>query len=174
MSAPIIPPVTNPAIDPFAHIPLVTPLNAAQMQSVGVPNGWHYGLADRVRFHELDALNHVNNVAYFRWFESIRIPFFAHYHVSSYTEGDPQVVLATNYARYFKPMHLGDNYVIATRCKSFRNTSFVMDYGVYVGGQLMCGSESVIVTLEQDGVTKRKLREETIAAFSRDGAENAG
>ncbi|UWP99622.1 acyl-CoA thioesterase [Aliiroseovarius crassostreae] len=163
-------PQPTPPSDPFAHIPLVTPLNAAQMQSVGVPEGWHYGLADRVRFHELDALNHVNNVAYFRWFESIRIPFFAHYHVSTYSDGDPQVVLATNYARYFKPMHLGDNYVITARCKSFRNTSFVMEYGVFVEGSLMCGSESVIVTLEQDGVTKRALRPETVAGFLRDGA----
>ncbi len=157
--------------DPFQALPLVTPLTAAQMQTVGVPDGWPFGMADRVRFHELDALNHVNNVAYFRWFESVRIPFFMHYHVSSYCEGDPQVVLATNFARYFKPMHLGDDYVVTARCKSFRTTSFVMEYAVFVSGEMRCSSESVIVTLEQDGVTKRPLREETIAAFLRDGAE---
>ncbi len=156
--------------DPFTYLPLVTPLDRAQLQSVGVPEGWHYGMADRVRFHELDALNHVNNVAYFRWFETLRIAFFADYHVSTYTEGDPQVVLATNYARYFKPMHLGDNYVITARCKSFRTTSFVLEYGTFVNGELMCGSESVIVTLEPDGVTKRNLRPETVATFLSDGA----
>ncbi|MDA5094498.1 acyl-CoA thioesterase [Aliiroseovarius sp. KMU-50] len=159
------------ATDPFAHIPLVTPLTAEQMHSLGVPEGWHFGMADRVRFHELDPLNHVNNVAYFRWFESLRIPFFGHYHVSTYSEGDPQVVLATNYARYFKPMHQGDNYVTVTRCNSFRRSSFMMEYGVYVEGELMCGSESLIVTLEQDGVTKRALRDETVTAFLRDGAK---
>ena len=157
--------------DSFAHIPLVTPLNAAQLQSVGVPDGWNYGMADRVRFHELDALNHVNNVAYFRWFESVRIPYFAHVHVTNYEDGDPQVVLASNYARYFKPLHLGDNYVIATRTKSFRNSSFVLEYGTYMNGALMCAAECLVVTLEQDGVTKRPLRAETVEAFLSEGAE---
>ena len=157
--------------DPFAHIPLVTPLSAAQMKSVGVPDGWAYAMADRVRFHELDALNHVNNVAYFRWFESLRIPYFGHIHVSTYSDDDPQVVLASNFARYFKPLHLGDNYVVAARTKSFRNSSFMLEYGVYLGGELMCSSESLVVTLEHDGVTKRALRPETIAAFLVEGAE---
>lgn len=161
---------TIPTADPFAHIPLVTPLNAQQLQSVGVPEGWRYGIADRVRFHELDALNHVNNVAYFRWFESIRIPYFAHAHVTSYRDGDPQVVLASNSARYIKPMHLGDNYVITARTKSFRNSSFVMEYGAYLNGTLTCAAESLVVTLEQDAVTKRPLRPETIQFFLAEGA----
>ncbi|MCI2393642.1 thioesterase family protein [Aliiroseovarius sediminis] len=156
--------------DPFAHIPLVTPLNAAQLRSVGVPDGWGFGMADRVRFHELDALNHVNNVAYFRWFETMRIVYFSHVHVTSYDDGDPQVVVASNYARYVKPMHLGDDYVVTTRTKSYRNSSFMMEYATFVRGELMCASESLIVTLEHDGVTKRALRPETIAAFKAEGA----
>lgn len=162
-------------IDPFQHLPLVTPLTIAQMTSVGIPDGWAFGMADRVRFHELDALNHVNNVAYLRWFESIRIPYFQTYKITSYnSETDPQVVLASNYARYFKPMHLGDCYVVTGRTKSFRNASFVMEYACWRDGEMTCGGESVIVTLEQDGKTKRPLGAEVTELFSkRDGAELA-
>ncbi|WP_371170987.1 acyl-CoA thioesterase [Aliiroseovarius sp. 2305UL8-7] len=157
--------------DPFANIPLVTPLSPEQMKSVGVPDGWAYAMADRVRFHELDALNHVNNVAYFRWFESLRIPYFGHVHVSTYSEGDPQVVVASNYAQYMKPLHLGDNYVVTTRTRSFRATSFMLEYAVFLDGEMMCSSECLVVTLEHDGVTKRPLRPETVAAFLAEGAE---
>ncbi|MHA6267687.1 thioesterase family protein [uncultured Aliiroseovarius sp.] len=158
--------------DPFANIQLVTPLDGATLQSVGVPAGWNFGLADRVRFHELDALNHVNNVAYLRWFESLRIPYFQAYGITTYaSEDDPQVVLATNSARYFKPMHLGESYVITGRTISFRSSSFVMEYGCWVDGDLRCSGESVIVCLEQDGKTKRPLSTAVAQTFiDRDGA----
>lgn len=116
-----------------ADLPLVTPLNTQQLQSAGVPEGWNFGQADRVRFHELDALNHVNNIVYLRWFEDLRIPYFHAHAVTSYTsEDDPQVVLASNAARYFKPMFLGETFVATARCTSFRNSSFVLEYGVWV------------------------------------------
>ncbi|SMR71816.1 acyl-CoA thioester hydrolase [Aliiroseovarius halocynthiae] len=161
--------------DPLADIPLVTPLTAQKLRQAGVPEGWNFGQMDRVRFHELDALNHVNNITYLRWFEDIRIPYFHAYAVTSYDgRDDPQVVLATNFARYFKPMFLGETYVIAARATSFRNSSFVLEYGIFVDGELRCGGETVIVTLEQDGKTKRVLSSEVIAALTADGASKAG
>ena len=96
----------------FVHtdLPLVTPLTAQQLQHAGVPEGWNFGQADRVRFHELDALNHVNNIVYLRWFEDLRIPYFHAHAITSYnSKDDPQVVLATNAARYFKADVSGRN-----------------------------------------------------------------
>ncbi|WP_424939859.1 acyl-CoA thioesterase [Aliiroseovarius sp. S253] len=160
--------------DPLPNIPLVTPLNAEQLKSARVPEGWNFGQADRVRFHELDALNHVNNIVYLRWFEDIRIPYFHAHAITSYdSDNDPQVVLATNFARYFKPMFLSETYVIAARAASFRNSSFVLEYGIFVDGELRCGGETVVVTLEHDGKTKRPLSAQVIAALTADGASKA-
>ena len=36
-------------------------------------------MADRVRFGELDALNHVNNVVYLRWYETLRVLYLEAY-----------------------------------------------------------------------------------------------
>lgn len=161
--------------DPLATIPLVTPLTPDQLRSVGVPDGWNFGQADRVRFHELDALNHVNNIVYLRWFEDIRIPYFQAHAITSYNaKTDPQVVLATNSARYFKPMFLGESFVVTARTSSYRNSSFVLEYGVWVGAELRCSGETVVVTLEQDGKTKRPLSTAAINALSADGAVKAG
>jgi acyl-CoA thioester hydrolase len=157
------------------NLPLVTPLNAQQLQTAGVPEGWNFGQMDRVRFHELDALNHVNNIVYLRWFEDIRIPYFHAHKVTSYNaDTDPQVVLATNFARYFKPMFLGETFVITARAASFRNSSIVLEYGVFEDGELRCAGETVIVTLEQDGKTKRPLSEQVVAAVTAEGATKAG
>ncbi|MCK0143774.1 thioesterase family protein [Aliiroseovarius sp. F20344] len=160
--------------DLYSETPLVTRLNADQLHSIGVPEGWNYGQADRVRFHELDALNHVNNIVYLRWFEDIRIPYFQDHAITSYNaKNDPQVVLATNSARYFKPMFLGETFVVTARASSYRNSSFVLEYGVWVGSELRCSGETVVVTLEQDGKTKRPLSADAISALSADGAVKA-
>ncbi len=154
-----------------SQLPFLTPLTKAQRKAAGLGGEWVYAKADRVRFHELDPLNHVNNVAYFSWFETLRVEYLMQVKATNYGDDDPQVVVASNYARYFKPMYLGQNYVMATRTKSFRNSSFVMEYGVFVKGELMCGGECLVVILEQDGVTKRPLPAKTIELFLSEGAE---
>ena len=155
----------------FPDLPFLTPLTAAQLRAAGVPEGWHFGMADVVRFHELDALNHVNNVAYFRWFESLRIPYFTAYHLSTYSPGDPTLVVMTNSARYHAPMFLGERYVTVARTTSFRNSSFVKEYGVYAEGTLRATGECIVVCLEEDATTKRPLPEAAVKAFmTRDGA----
>lgn len=155
----------------FPDLPYLTPLTQDQLRAAGVPEGWRFGMADVVRFHELDALNHVNNVAYFRWFESLRIPYFAAYHLSTYSDGDPTLVVMTNAARYHAPMFLGERYVTVTRTATFRNSSFRMEYATYGEGTLRATGECVVVCLERDGATKRPLPAAAIKAFTtHDGA----
>jgi len=155
--------------------PYLTPLNQTALQTAGVPHGWAFGIADKVRFHELDALNHVNNVAYFRWFETLRIPYFREYGLSDYGDDDPQVVVISNTANYHAPLFLNDSYIVTGRTASFRATSFRMEYAVFAGGLKTTG-EAVMVCLERDGKTKRPLPDTVRKVFgARDGAidENA-
>ncbi|MCI2398287.1 thioesterase family protein [Aliiroseovarius subalbicans] len=155
----------------MTNLPYLTPLTGEVLRAAGVPEGWDFGIADKVRFYELDALNHVNNVAYLRWFETLRIPYFRDYQVSSYRADDPQLVLMTNAARYHAPLYLNDSYVVTGRTVSYRNTSFRMEYAVFTETGLKTTGESVIVCLEQDAKTKRPLPKAAISAFqSRDGA----
>ena len=158
----------------MTDLPYLTPLSPEQLRAAGVPEGWSFGMADVVRFHELDALNHVNNVAYFRWFESLRIPYFAEYGLSTYQPDDPTLVVMTNAARYHAPMFLNEAYVTVTRTASFRNSSFVMEYATFSGGTLRATGECVVVCLEKDAATKRPLPEPAVQAFlARDGAKKA-
>jgi len=151
----------------------LTPLDRAALEPLGVPTPWAFGIRDRVRFYELDAVNHVNNTAYLRWFETLHIPYVRDYGLSRYEPGDPQLVVMSNSARYLEPMFLGDDYVVTGRTAGFRNSAFRMEYAVFRDGALTCTGEAVMVALSPDGGTKAALPEAVKAAFrSRDGAED--
>ena len=154
--------------------PYLTPLDTSTLRSLSIPEHWSFGIADRVRFYELDALNHVNNTAYLRWFETLRISYFAEYDLSHYRSEDPQMVLRMASAEYIAPMNLGESYVVTGRTTSFRTSSFMMAYAVFVDSEVRATGEAVIVSLEQDGTTKRPLTGAMRATLqSRDGATPA-
>ena len=46
-------------------------LDKPALEKLGI-TGWSFGMRDRVRFSELDPLNHVNNAAYLSWFETVQ------------------------------------------------------------------------------------------------------
>ena len=52
-----------------------TPLSAAQQAVAGIDPVQPLAMADRVRFSELDVLNHVNNAVYMEWFERLRVRY---------------------------------------------------------------------------------------------------
>ncbi len=71
----------------------LTPLPVLELRAAGVPAPWTFGLRDKVRFYELDALNHVNNTPYLLWFETLRVRWFSDYGLSDYGPDDPTFVL---------------------------------------------------------------------------------
>lgn len=149
----------------------IDPLDPDTLRAQGIPTPWSFGLADRVRFYELDALNHVNNTAYLRWFETARVRWLAAYGISDYGPDDPTLVLRGVTCDYHAPLFLNDDYVVTARCLSFRRTSFRKAYGVWSGGVLKAEGTAVIVMTEGDGTTKMPLPDsvrQTLAA--RDGA----
>ena len=155
--------------------PYLTPLGADDLRALNIPEPWRFGTADRVRFYEIDALNHVNNTAYLRWFETLRIPYFAAYGLSDYRPEDPQLVLRRVSADYIAPVYLGESYVVTGRTVSFRSSSFVMAYAIFVEGEMRATGEAVIVSLEPDGTAKRPLTEAMRKTLiERDGATHVG
>ena len=111
-------------------LPYLTPLDPDTLRAHGVPAPFAYGYADRVRFHELDALNHVNNARYFSWFEAFRLPYLRDYGISDYGPGGPRLVLATAEAVFRAEMQEGEDYIVAGRTAWYGTSSFRMEYAV--------------------------------------------
>ena len=71
-------------MSPLMSLPLLTPLDIPTLRARGVPDVFNIGQADRVRFHELDVLNHVNNAVYLSWFESFRVAYMRDYGIANF------------------------------------------------------------------------------------------
>ncbi|KPP89413.1 MAG: acyl-CoA thioester hydrolase [Rhodobacteraceae bacterium HLUCCA08] len=156
-------------------IPYLTPLPVDMLRRLGIPSDWNFGLADRVRFSELDALGHVNNAAYLSWFENVRLPYLAQARVTDYGPSAPRLVIAELGVRYLKEMLRGEVYVLTARTASYRNSSFQTDYAVFritdSTAELTCSSRAAIVLRSRDGTGKLPIPDAAIAHFTRvDGA----
>jgi len=106
-----------------------------------------------VRWGDMDAMGHVNNIVYFQYLESARIGYFER--LMGWSERDqvgerqgPVVVSQTfNYRRQvYYPAELD----VGVRCREIRNRSFVLEYGLFRNGtdELIGDGTSVAVWLD--------------------------
>lgn len=152
--------------------PYLTPILGPDLAALGIPEPWSFGIADRVRFGELDALGHVNNTAYLRWFESFRLPYLRHCKVTQYRPEDPRLVLAEIGCRFRAEMLNGEDYIVTGRTRSFRTSSFVMDYAVWrLPDPTLCAEAHAVIALRSpDGTGKFSIPAAARQAFEAGGA----
>lgn len=84
-----------------------------------------------VAWGEMDALQHVNNVTYFRYFETARIDYFKHIDLMeniAITQVGP-VVSETN-CRYKIPVTFPDTLLVGSKITDLQNDRFTMKYQV--------------------------------------------
>ncbi len=136
--------------------PYLTPLTGDALRDAGVPAPWTYGIKDRVRFGELDALNHVNNVVYLRWYETLRVQYMEDYEVIDLAGPDPKFVVKSVSVDYRAEVQRGADYINVGRTVSMRNTSFAMEYATFVDGIITTTGTCVAVVLNADN-SKRPL-----------------
>ncbi|MEL6570437.1 MAG: thioesterase family protein [Pseudomonadota bacterium] len=129
-------------------LPFLTPLSTEQLRDAGVQPPWTFGMADRVRFGEIDVLGHVNNAVYLRWFENLRIRYFEAYGAD--VSARPKLVLRNIGLDFKAEVKLGDDYILTGRTVELRRTSFTMHYAVHVDGNITTSGHAVIVFLTSD------------------------
>jgi len=134
----------------------LTPLSVEALRKAGVGAPWTFGIADRVRFGELDVLGHVNNAAYLRWFENLRIHYLQEYGLFDYDTTPPKIVLRSVGLGFLREVKLHDTYILTGRTIEMRTSSFTMNYGVWVNGTLTTTGDAVVVSLNDDN-SKRPL-----------------
>jgi acyl-CoA thioester hydrolase len=129
----------------------LTPLSAEEQIACGLETPQPLALADRVRYSELDVLNHVNNKAYMEWFETLRTEHFFRLCAPFYAGlPQPRTVLRNADIHYVAEMIAGESYVATARIVEFRNTSYTIDQMIWSGG-LRTQMRGVMVMLHPDG-----------------------
>lgn len=148
-----------------------TPLSPAEQIAFGIAAPQPLALADRVRFAELDTLNHVNNKAYMEWFETLRVAYHDRLCAPFYAGlPRPRTVLRHATIRYVREMVAGEDYVATARVTAFRNASYSMEQQLW-SGDLRATLSGVMVTLVPDGSGRQPLPADLRREFvARDGA----
>jgi acyl-CoA thioester hydrolase len=84
-----------------------------------------------VAWGEMDSFAHVNNVAYFRYFESARIVYFER--IDAMVERERSgcgPILAETYCRFRTPLRYPDRLEVGTRVSNLGADRFTMEYAL--------------------------------------------
>ena len=116
-----------------------------------------------VRWGDMDALGHVNNIMYFRYFEQARIAWYEGAGFGALGEGDEGMVIVDNRAEYLRPIVYPATMQVRMAGHSPGRTSFVTTYTIAVDGALHTRGASKIVWGERgdgalDGAAGRAAR----------------
>ncbi len=99
---------------------------------------------------EMDAFGHVNNIVYFRYFETARIAYFEKLDVPEFLGRDPVgPILAETSCRFRVALSYPDTVSIGARVASVGEDRFVMHYAVFSHklGRIAAEGEGVMVCL---------------------------
>lgn len=104
-----------------------------------------------VAWGEMDAFGHVNNIVYFRYFETARIAYFEKLAVREFLERDPVgPILAETACRFRAALSYPDTVSIGARVTSVGEDRFVMRYAVFSHrlGRLAAEGEGTLVCFD--------------------------
>lgn len=82
-----------------------------------------------VAWGEMDSLQHVNNIVYFRYFESARMAYFNEIDIWNYMEATGiGPILASTLCKFRIPLTFPDHVAVGTKVTSLEADRFVMKY----------------------------------------------
>lgn len=116
---------------------------------MSLPEGrFLYQLDFPIRWGDMDALGHVNNIMYFRYFEQARLQWFEQIGfapLGSETEG---LVIVDNHAEYIKPVVYPMNVIVRMYGHSPGRSSFISVYTLSVYETVYTRGSAKIVWLD--------------------------
>jgi len=116
-----------------------------------------------VAWGEMDAFQHVNNVVYFRYFESVRMAYFDKIGVNEakkLTAIGP--ILASTQCRFKAPLSYPDTVSIATRVVDISEDRFTMKYYVksHASGRVVAEGDGLVVFYDYNNNCKHGIPEQ--------------
>ncbi|HUQ31644.1 MAG TPA: thioesterase family protein [Pyrinomonadaceae bacterium] len=116
-----------------------------------------------VAWGEMDSLQHVNNIVYFRYFESARMAYFNELAIWSYMEETGiGPILASTRCKFRIPLAFPDTVSVGTKVEGVEEDRFLMKYVVVSRehGKVAAEGEGVIVSYDYREKKKAPLPEE--------------
>jgi acyl-CoA thioester hydrolase len=111
-------------------------------------DGWAHTHVERVRFGDLDAMRHLNNVVFLRYFETARIQYIQQVMGGRdpvHPEGGFALIFAQCHIEYRSPGHYDEDVAIRVRPADVGTKSFRLDFDMRVGERLLAEGHGVLV-----------------------------
>lgn len=116
-----------------------------------------------VAWGEMDAFQHVNNIIYFRYFESVRMAYFDRLNMTEFMEQTGVgPILAETRCKFKIPLTYPDKVSIATRVTELQEDRYVMEYRVVSHNhrRVAAEGEGLIVAYDYNAKKKATIPEE--------------
>ena len=129
-----------------------------------------------VRWGDMDALGHVNNIMYFRFFETVRMSWFESLGGSGVASGDDGIVIVDNHAEYIEPVVCPADVLVRMCGHSPGKSSFVSTYTITQEDKLMTRGSARIVWINNAKMKSAPLpdsiRSQLIGSGNSNGASS--
>jgi acyl-CoA thioester hydrolase len=116
---------------------------------------------ERVRFGDLDAMRHLNNVVFLRYFETARIRFIGGlapgFDPSHPEDHDGGMIFAECHIAYRSPVHYDEEVAVGLRIGEVRRSSFRVDFTMHVGERLAADGYGWLVAFDYATQRSRPL-----------------
>jgi len=125
---------------------------------------------ERVRFGDLDAMRHLNNVVFLRYFETARITYLRHL-IPQHNPADPEaggfgLIFAECHINYRSPVHYDEQVAIACSVADVRRSSFRIPFAMTVDTRLAAEGYGVLVGFDYAAQKAMALPDELQASLT--------
>lgn len=112
-----------------------------------------------VRWGDMDALGHVNNIIYFQYFESTRLNWFETLGNEPLGTGEDGTVIVDNHAEYIHPILYPATLLVRMGVHSLGRSSFISTYTISIGEKLMTRGSAKVVWIDNQTMKSKPVPE---------------
>lgn len=120
-----------------------------------------------IQWGDMDAFNHVNNIMFFKYFETARIQYFEEIGlIENMKKTNIGPILAHTSCKFIKPITYPDTIAVGASVKSIGNTSFIMEFTINSKkNKLSATGDAVMVVIDYNKGLKTSIPENILQAI---------
>ncbi len=124
-----------------------------EKQQAAATSTFRHRVPIQIRFNDVDRLGHVNNNAYFAYYDLGKEDYLVNVLRVDYHLGDIVPVVANINADFFLPIFYGDKIVVETRISHLGQKSFTLEQRAVneTSGAVVCQCATVMVCFSLSG-----------------------
>lgn len=122
-----------------------------------------------VRWGDMDALGHINNIVYFQYFEIARLQWYEQAGFAPLASSSDGMVIVDNHAQYLKPVVYPATVLVRMGGHSPGRSSFVSTYTLCVNDEVYTRGSAKIVWIDTTAGKSVPLPESVRALLTVDG-----